>query len=162
MWLSLIKVIPFSLLVISIFEIWLIFRMYCYFFRKKIRHCDFSKITTQKSKLFPVLLDGNISSMRKHLASRHKSVALKGSASGSSNMTRGHQTQLNFGQRSLTTAQQESFTRKIALMCAIDLKLISIRVEMKNPPGYYPPGKTRAGQYSKSGQYWALLGNIIF
>ena len=31
------------------------------------------------------------------------------------------------------------------------------RVEMKNPPGYYPPGKTRAGQHSKSAQYWAIL-----
>ena len=64
--------------------------------------------------------------MRKHLASRHKSVMLEGPASGSCSLPRSRQTQLNFGQRSLTTAQQESFTRKIALMCAIDLKPISI------------------------------------
>ena len=34
---------------------------------------------------------------------------------------------------------------------------IHCRVEMKNPPGYYPPGKSRAGQNSKSGQCWAIL-----
>ena len=50
---------------------------------------------------------------------------LEGSANSSSNIPRTCQTQLNFGQRSLTTAQV-SFTRKIALMCAIDLKPTSM------------------------------------
>ena len=40
---------------------------------------------------------------------------------------------------------------------AVELVRNQTRVEMKNPPGYYPPGKSRAGQYSKSGQYWAIL-----
>ena len=48
----------------------------------------------------------------------------------------------------------------------INLHII-IRVEMKNPPGYYlpgyyPPGKTREIPGWAILQKWAILGNIIF
>ena len=64
--------------------------------------------------------------MRTHLQCQHPSIDLSQSGSKSTVGAPSKQSILDFGKKSMTTQQYQSITRKLALMCATDLKPISV------------------------------------
>ena len=70
-----------------------------------------------------MILGGNTSIMRKRLSCKHPSVLL---ADSKTSLKPLKQTSLVLGGKKLATSQQESITSKVAMMCALDIKPVSV------------------------------------
>ena len=89
--------------------------------------------------------------MRKHLSCKHPSVLL---ADSKTSLKPLKQTSLVLGGKKLATSQQESITRKVAMMCALDIKPVSVveglgfklLVHSLNP-GYRVPCRKTVSKY---------------